>query len=106
MQALQGEEDGFNEITEGGKEKTTETERQTDLAVLVGVFLHPHPGQVDLGQRDTQLETIETHLLSWQHTHHRLTVSSLWKHNRKGGRHKVVLYIVLTTFHCDTQKSN
>lgn len=43
-----GEEDGFNEITKGGKERTTETERQTDLAVLVGVFLHPHPGQVDL----------------------------------------------------------
>lgn len=68
---------------EGGRRCVNKEEIQgegdsnTDLAVLVWVFLHPHPGQVGLRQTDGQLETFWTQDLSGQHAHHRFTVSSL-----------------------------
>ena len=33
------------------------------LAVFFGVFLHPHPGHVDLGQCDVQQETVPDWLI-------------------------------------------
>ncbi|XP_029690451.1 uncharacterized protein [Takifugu rubripes] len=49
----------------------------TDLALLLWVFLHPHPGQVDLSQTDGQLEPFWTQDLSRQHAHHCFTVGPL-----------------------------
>lgn len=65
------------------KKERTERVKHTDLAVLVGVFLHPHPGQVDLRETDCQQETFWTHDLSGQHADHCFTVSSLWDHEQK-----------------------
>lgn len=61
-----------------------EEDSNTDLAVLVWVFLHPHPGQVDRGQTDGQLETFWTQVLSGQHAHHCSTVSPLRDHRNTG----------------------
>lgn len=61
-----------------------EEDSKTDLAVLVRVILHPHPGQVDLGQTDGQLETVWTQDLSRQHAHHCSTVSSLREDRNTG----------------------
>lgn len=55
----------------------------TDLAVLVRVFLHPHPGQVDVRQSDWQLEAFCTHDLSLHYTHYCLKVCSLWDHTQR-----------------------
>lgn len=49
----------------------------TDLAVLLWVLLHPHPGQVDLRQTDGQLEPLWSQDLIGQHAHHRFAVGSL-----------------------------
>lgn len=62
------------------RQEDRQTDRQTHLAFLVRVFLHPHPGHVDLRQSDWELETLWTHDFSWQHAHHGFTVCSLHTH--------------------------
>lgn len=52
----------------------------SDLGVLVRVVFHPHPGQVDVGQSDRQLETFWTYDFSWQNAHHGFTVGLLEDH--------------------------
>lgn len=67
--------------TETGEWREAEAEEEVgrDLAHLVGVFLHPHPGQVGLGERHGQLETLRIHDLSGEHAQHGLAVGPLRK---------------------------
>lgn len=77
---LEGETGGFDETKETGgwrEAEAEEEEEEADLAHLVGVLLHPHPGQVGLGERHGQLETLRIHDLSGEHAHHGLAVGPL-----------------------------
>lgn len=74
---LEGKKEGVDEGAERRGGRGGGARRRTHLALLVGVSLHPHPGQVGLSESHGQLETLQTQDLSGAHAHHGLAVSSL-----------------------------
>lgn len=90
MQAWEGRrKECVREVSE--EEEWREAAWRPDLAHLVGVFLHPHPGHVGLDERHGQLEPLQTQNLPGEHADHCLAVGSLREAEQAGNMAITVL---------------